>query len=245
MGFRYATGRLYKAAGGVFFDPTSISGLKLWLDFSDASTLYTDAGSTLVSSDGDAIYQANDKSGNNNHIVQATSSKRPLYKTNIKNSLSIARFDGADDYMQVAFTLNQPTHYYIVVKDNFDYSSWGRIFGGKVAKNDFISSYATGYYLMEGSKLVQNLLPLDTTNYHIFRCLFNSTASKFGNNGDSYGSDIDIGTTNAGGVTLAAYSNGGFLSACDIAEFIVYDAEVSSTNESSLLQYLNTKWSIY
>ena len=45
------------------FVPTDISGLSIWFDFSDTDKLYTDAGSTKVSSDGDKIYQANDKSG--------------------------------------------------------------------------------------------------------------------------------------------------------------------------------------
>ena len=73
--------------------PLNISGLQGWYDFSDATTLYTDAGSTLVSSDGDLIYQANDKSGNGNNAVQATEANRPVYKVNIQNGLSIARLD--------------------------------------------------------------------------------------------------------------------------------------------------------
>ena len=81
------------------FVPTDIAGIKLWIDFSDADTLFTDAGSTKVSSDGDAIYRANDKSGNDYHYSQTTSGNRPLYKTAIQNSLSIGRFDGADDYL--------------------------------------------------------------------------------------------------------------------------------------------------
>ena len=87
------------AAVASAFVPTDIAGLAQWLYFSDANTLYTDAGTTKVSSDGDAIYQANDKSGNNKHATQTTAGYRPLYKTGIQNSKSIARFDGSDDYL--------------------------------------------------------------------------------------------------------------------------------------------------
>ncbi len=73
-------------------------GPVFWYDFGDPLTLYTDAGSTLVSADGQLIYQCNDKAGTN-HITQSTSSKRPTYKTNITNGFSIARFDATDDYM--------------------------------------------------------------------------------------------------------------------------------------------------
>jgi hypothetical protein len=88
-------------SAGAAFSPTDIAGLKLWLDFSDASTLFTDAGSTPVSSDGDAIYQANDKSGRGNHAVQANIDCRPFYKTAVLNSLSVGDFDGSNDVLIV------------------------------------------------------------------------------------------------------------------------------------------------
>ena len=87
----------YKKVGG--FLPTDIAGCELWIDFSDASTLFTDAGSTPISSDGDLIYQANDKSGNGYNATQETEGARPLYKVGVKNGLSIAKFDGTDDRM--------------------------------------------------------------------------------------------------------------------------------------------------
>lgn len=102
LGGRYgiggALGRSWKREAGGFVDPTSIAGLQLWLDFSDATTLFADAGTTPVSSDGDAIYQANDKSGNSRHATQSSINSRPLYKTGIHNGLSVAKMDGVNDY---------------------------------------------------------------------------------------------------------------------------------------------------
>jgi hypothetical protein len=60
--------------------PASLPGLILWAE-PDATHTYTDAGTTLVSADGQAVYQLNDKSGNGNHLIQATSGNRPTYKT--------------------------------------------------------------------------------------------------------------------------------------------------------------------
>ena len=60
---------------GVFFKPTLVNGLKLWLDASDLST----AGATWT-----------DKSGNGNH---ATKHNTPTVVTNAQNGLSLMRYD--------------------------------------------------------------------------------------------------------------------------------------------------------
>jgi len=74
------------------YSPAQISGLALWLDASDATTI--NAGSP---SDNDAVSTWADKSGNSYNATQATSLFRPVYKTNIQNSLAVVRFDGTSD----------------------------------------------------------------------------------------------------------------------------------------------------
>lgn len=49
-----------------------------WWDFSDVSTLYSDAAGTQIS-DGTGIYTVMDKSGNGNTLTQATSGNRPAW----------------------------------------------------------------------------------------------------------------------------------------------------------------------
>jgi hypothetical protein len=84
------------------FTPQAIAGLQLWLDASDASTLYdATTGGSLVAADG-AIARWEDKSGNARHMTQGTSGSRPTRKTTIKNSLDVLRFDGSNDFMSVA-----------------------------------------------------------------------------------------------------------------------------------------------
>lgn len=70
---------VFAVAAGAW-TPASLPGLILWAE-PDATHTYTDAGTTLVSADGQAVYQLNDKSGNGNHLIQATSGNRPTYKT--------------------------------------------------------------------------------------------------------------------------------------------------------------------
>jgi len=73
-----------------------VSGAALWLAGNDSSTLYTDAGSTVVSQSGDLIYQWNDKSGNSRHAIQATSGSRPTWVTpaNARNNYGAVAFSG-------------------------------------------------------------------------------------------------------------------------------------------------------
>lgn len=72
---------------------------QIWLDASDATTLYdATSGGSLVAADG-SIARWEDKSGHERHFTQATSASRPVRKTSVQNSLDIVRFDGSDDCM--------------------------------------------------------------------------------------------------------------------------------------------------
>lgn len=69
------------------FDPKSISGLKLWLDATDATTI------TL---NGSSVSEWRDKSGNAFHFSQATANNQPSYTGQINGKAAIA-FDGTND----------------------------------------------------------------------------------------------------------------------------------------------------
>jgi hypothetical protein len=55
-----------------------ISGVKVWLDASDPTTLYSDQGTTLASLGGTVAYWR-DKSGSANHYTQTTAANQPIY----------------------------------------------------------------------------------------------------------------------------------------------------------------------
>lgn len=60
--------------------PASLPGLLVWAE-NDPATIFSDAGSTLAVAGSDTVQQWNDKSGNSNHLKQATSGNRPAYAT--------------------------------------------------------------------------------------------------------------------------------------------------------------------
>ena len=77
-----------KALKSISFKPTQVSGLVIWFDFTDSSSIYTDAGSTNVSAGNEKIYRVDNKAytkQNNStdaigkFVEQDTSNQRPVY----------------------------------------------------------------------------------------------------------------------------------------------------------------------
>lgn len=68
------------------FNPTSISGCKLWLDAADTAT---------ISLSGSAVTQWSDKSGNSYNFSQATSARRPTSGVNTQNGNNVVTFSGS------------------------------------------------------------------------------------------------------------------------------------------------------
>jgi hypothetical protein len=247
------------------FQPTNIAGLQLWIDFSDASTLFTDAGTTPVSSDGDAIYQANDKSGNSRHLTQVTLANRPLYKTFIKNGLSISRFDGINDYLlrsdALGFTGNPDINIYIVCNPTtadgnsrmVSLGDNGASNAGKIVSiaSDASFRYNNGYYLfgdvtMTGGFSISSWYNPASGTYGDGELIFNnSVETATGSSNPTNTVTLENDSTLVGGY----YSNSPtpeeilnyYLG--DIAEIIIYDTDQSEN--ASLWSYLNKKWAIY
>ena len=261
MGFRYATGRINtrRVAVATAFSPTDIAGLQLWLDFSDADTLFTDAGTTKVTADGQAIYQANDKSGNAKHVTQATLGNRPLYKTNIKNSLSASQFIRASKSRLISsvFSLSQPFTEFVVCQVSA--TNVNQIFSDSYdnVQNVVFNSNESGrlekYVIAAGTAdaaAVNAIVILSSTNFSILTAKFNGASTKLQvNNGTPKTSDV--GANGKSGISIGNlrgnpnplvgnYELNGY-----IAEHLIYNSILSDGNTTSLLAYLNNKWAIY
>jgi hypothetical protein len=89
---------LYLASGNVpapppAFAPTDISGLVMWLDGTDASTLFqaTDCSSSPVTTTGDTIKCWKDKSGNAHNATELTTP--PEWEENVLNGNAAVKFN--------------------------------------------------------------------------------------------------------------------------------------------------------
>jgi len=251
-----------------FVNPTSLTGLQLWLDASDASTLYdATSGGSLVAADG-GVARWEDKSGNGRHATQGTSGSRPTRKTAIQNSLDVLRFDGSNDFMQRAsFSFFNETGFtgfvvarsdetadrrlltWTIPSDNDDYGVLAlRRDGASPARNQFV--FSTGNTAITETT--------ETTGFAALTHRVTSGSVSGHRNGNLIGTQSVTATgtgeggrniptrsvLNIGGLVRPANPNGVNLFKGDIAEIIWCDSGMSDVSRSAVETYLISKWGI-
>jgi len=224
-----------QVVGGGFL-PTDITGCLLWYDFSDADTLFTDAGSTKVANDGDLIYRANDKSGNNKHVEQPTEADRPSYKKSVKNGLSSILMPGTLEgrlYNSTFYSQSLPvTIIFFITTTNTNGVHFD--FGKNVWSFRLNTSIYNGAYLNSGGTFSGNLVTCivnTTTQFYI-----NGVTKNSGNAGTFSGYRQSIGNRYPG-ETSPTYGY--------YHELLVYNSALSDTDRGKVETYLNNKWAIY
>lgn len=231
--------------GAASFVPTDVAGLAGWYDFSDATTLYTDAGTTLVSADGDLIHQANDKSGNGRHVIQATSGVRPAYKTAIQNGKSVSRYDGARRLRVASLTLNQPNTVFVVCKWNGAAGNNQIVTDGSVSNQNAFYVPAGGTTLNMYGGLVGAAATNITAAWRIFVAKFNTTASQaWVDGGAPHLASFNVGSQNPNAITIGDDGSGGGFFIGDVGTVLWYNANVSLANINLIGDYLDGPWGL-
>ena len=242
--YNLGSGRSYAEMLAQFatWTPSALPGLTAWYDFSDETTLFTDAGSTQVTADADLIYQANDKSGSGNHVVQATAASRPLYKTGIQNNLSIARFDGADDFLLDTFTLVQPFSVFIVwYSPDADVPSGDYLFSSATG-NRALYSDATNTLKLYSGALGPESSVTGLTWFMSSFILDGASTSIWADGGTP--ATGNAGTEDWGGVVISARSTDAQHFEADIAEILVCSLPMAVIDHNLLGNYLADKWGL-
>ncbi len=207
---------------------------------------YSDtACTTLQSTDAGSVAAMKDRSGNGNHIIQATGSNQPILKTSQINSLPIVRFDGSNDELaNGSFSLSQPFTVYLVYKP----VSWG------AGSRDVMAFSTTGngvrwqrsssqMQLWPGSTAITDS-DHSTGSFYLVALKFNgsSSAQQTNNNTEVTGGS---GSGSAGFDYLGS-GNGQQWSQIDVAERLIYGAAHTFSSGDGLLtrQYLNSKYAL-
>jgi hypothetical protein len=261
-----ATNTWYRASADAW-TPWNVSGLQLWLDFSDFSTLYdsTSGGSLVVGES--AVARINDKSSNGRNFTQPTSGSRPLRKTAQQNGRDALLFDGSDDSLVGGDYLGGNTgsiSVFVVLKSAvggatreiiskaIDGGGWllRLLNDGKLNASNFSADF-------NSSTSVTTSSPVTATAYTAIGMQFTAGAfhqTTFRRNGitlttamEETGSGQRTPTSNSSLMRIGAQRYSGtdyFPYSGNIAEVIVYNAALSASELASVDAYLVSKWGI-
>ena len=221
------------------FTPSDIATLAAWYDKSDAATLFQDSAlTTPATNNGDVIGGWKDKTANVYHALQATTTNKPTLQA------GGIRFDGTDNYLSVAFgtTYAQSNEFIAVIKMN-DITGTKYLFGGINTNNRHeVGSNGSFHVLLGGSSFTTTIAP--STSKRIYGVIFNGASSSFAINGGA-ASTGNPGAQGITGLTLGARFDLGAWGAVDISEFCFFSDTLSDANRTSLISYLNSKWSVF
>lgn len=211
-----------------FTDPSSISGLVLWLK-ADA----------LALADGTAVSSWTDSSGLSNHATQATGTKQPIFKTGILNGKAVLRFDASDDGLVTALAVASPFSVFTVYNCSTT-SGQRRAIQGASPSNWLIGPYSGAHKLYNGSFING---PAITAGVFVrAAALVDASGSTFRVNAATIGSN-----TSAQGIgTLTLAASGYFVEplAGDIAEVVVYNRKLTTEETTSIEGWLATKYAL-
>lgn len=245
------------AAGPPAWSPLDLASLTAWWDFSDAATLFTDAGTTRVSADAQAIYQANDKSASGFHVVQATEGARPTYKTGIQNSRSVARFDGGDSLAKASVdaltvvTADAGTIVIVIKQSSADSQNTSIAIGGSNTNRLLIhATYSSKFYFDFGNVAAGGRYYVDAPvgwadAWHVLVCRrAGGPVRIYVDGGTAVGSGTMTDSLDAVTDTLSIGTGGGATFTGDKAEVLVFNEGLSTANLNALGAYLAAKWGL-
>lgn len=226
------------------FSPLDISGLVAWYDFSDITTLFTDAArTTAVTADGDVIGGVTDKSGVGSHAAQATLANKPLYKTGIQNGLSVGRGDAVNDNLDISITLTNETIF--VVSKHISQGVAGIVIGesGTGFRIVYPSVSDRVDYSYAGSTPA-TITGVPATTFLSITGGYDGTSARVYAN-EVAGSVIAKTATEHTLAKIFSRISGNNPLNGDIGEVLVYNTYLSDANRQLVWDYINSKWALY
>ena len=210
--------------------PDTIATLKAWWK-----------SDSLALSDGASVSAWSDSSNNGWTASQGTGANQPVFKTNIINGRSILRFDGSNDTLSTSdLGLSQPDTVLLVGKQTSK-STPGR-FLDAVINRQLLGLSTSGFFDCYAGSASLNDAVDHSGGFHILSMAFNG-ASSFG-----YvdGTQVVTGNPGSGGLGttyLGSDSGSGVLNG-DLAELIIYNSLLSTTNRQNVERYLSTRYGV-
>ena len=227
------------------FKPTDVSGLLLWLDTSDTSTI-TEA-TNLVS-------QIDDKTSNNNDATQSVEVEKPITNTRTIGGLNALDYDGTDHNLTISgFSANlgkAATFSYFVVFQADVLTSNRTIISSTLAYADrtvtILSSSEIRSGVFDGVSYVgASTAFTDTTGPHLLSVTYDGagTINQWLDGVASAGTNMPFAKSSAN-TRIGALTNNSSNFDGIIASVLVYDSVLSTTDRTAVEAYLTAKYSL-
>jgi len=225
------------------FNPKSISGLSLWLDASDSSSITTSTGVSVWA----------DKSGNGRNATQTTGGKQPAY-TNTINGRKVVSFLGVDDTMQIAANaaFNATSQTIIIVAKQStggNQSLWYKADGSSA--NGDIMRYRTGgvtfwhYQKNDGSSETIGTSSATLSNVNVWSIVLEPTAQAGWTNGTAANTaTVTTAYDNNSGPWLGSRRDIGEYFIGDIAEVLHWNRALTAAERQRVERNLGKKWGV-
>lgn len=237
------------------FLPTSINGLTLWLDASDATTVYKDVNSKVI--------KWKDKSGLGNDFTTSGPLSAPIFKYNgIRNSiggrkcLSFTGYQSLSSNALSATSLNNSGYTVVFITSQNSFSS-NLSQPGPIISHDigsipdtnisFLSSYTLNVKQGAGSKNTSSISQ-NLSSYSLYSVTVSGTINTY------VTADTLIAQDNNGTYTYStssapyyigySASTNTYLQNSEISEIILYNRPLIPTDITSLQTYLVNKWGL-
>lgn len=236
--------------------PTTDGGVSPDHWYRSDSGLWQDAGVTPAVLDGDVVGRWEDLTANADHVNQAVVGNKPTLQNgagDLLNGHPVVRGDGANDYLQGAFTnggaMAQPNTIFAVaaldaaaVNDNAANTICD---GDDIANRHILGTRSIPnpdeWFIYAGSNLDGGVAD---SNWNIWTALFNGATSRFWHNGVAKCAAGAGGAQVIDGLTLFSQQQIAFHWNGDITEILIYDANLSDADKNQVGAYLATRYAI-
>lgn len=237
--------------GGAEFSPTDIAGLDLWLDASDAATIDAPSG----------VSEWRDKSGNSNDLLQGTVGRRPSTGTRTQGGLNVIDFDNAQMAVASGQIINNgPATIIGVWQNDGDAPNQTILLSERSSAGlelNYTSTTNLGqmqfFYDTNGTNLTANTVTTGLSNPGVSVVSFDGGQLASGINFYAEGSavsilsstDSNVPLPNADGdFKLGRFSGSGKNFNGMVAELLIYNSVLSTSDRSKAESYLSSKWGI-
>jgi hypothetical protein len=234
--------------GTPYLSPDSVSGLSLWLKSDTA--VFSDAGTTPVVADG-TVRQWNDQGTLGANVVQATSGKRPVYKTNIVNGFPAIRFTGSNSTALKSATYSSSIGdpFTICLVYNVRTLNGPTFIDGATVFETEIDNPGTNAIRMGNlaTSATTTSSAVQESAWAILTCKFKTGSGNCAvrKNGTSLAMGAhNLSATTMTALTLGSRGNDSTFGDIDYAEVIIYNRELSDGEMYSVERYLGSKYAI-